>query len=221
MDIFASTISPLPLLFSYALMLALLLASIVLAPWHKIRDTHALNVYVGAMVILFLLWVMKAEIRSGFSYHLLGATLLCLMFEWQFALMAMALLVAAHTLQTAIGWNAYALNWITLGLVPVLFTRVALYLCQRHLPHNFFIYIFLNAFFAAGIAVYISGALSGLLLYLLGTWTAEHLVELHLFTMLLLIIPEAALTGMMVTLFVVYKPQWVATFHDHWYLKNR
>ncbi|TNF98498.1 MAG: hypothetical protein EP297_07870 [Gammaproteobacteria bacterium] len=221
MDIIVSSISPAYVFISYALWIALICVAMVLAPWHKIRDSQALNVYVGAIVVLFLIWGLKAEIRFGFNYHLVGATLLCLLFEWQFALMALAAIIAAHTINTGMAWSAYALNWLTLGLTPVLFTRIALYYCQRYLPHNFFIYIFLNAFFAAGIAVYLSGSLSGVLLYLLGPWSAEHLFDQHMMTMLLLVFPEAALTGMMMTLFVVYKPHWVATFHDSWYLKNR
>jgi len=42
----------------------------------------------------------------------------------------------------------------------------------------------------------------------------------------LLILPmlmfgEGFLNGAMITLAVSYKPQWVATFHDRWYLQGK
>ena len=32
---------------------------------------------------------------------------------------------------------------------------------------------------------------------------------------------EAFLNGLAMILLVAYKPRWVATFHDHWYLQGK
>jgi uncharacterized membrane protein len=37
----------------------------------------------------------------------------------------------------------------------------------------------------------------------------------------LLMFGEAFLNGMIMILLVAYKPRWVATFHDHWYLDGK
>jgi uncharacterized membrane protein len=37
----------------------------------------------------------------------------------------------------------------------------------------------------------------------------------------LLMFGEAFLNGMAMTLLVAYRPRWVSTFHDHWYLDGK
>jgi len=37
----------------------------------------------------------------------------------------------------------------------------------------------------------------------------------------MLMFGEAFLNGAVITLAVAYKPQWVATFHDRWYLQGK
>ncbi|MCW8964193.1 MAG: energy-coupling factor ABC transporter permease [Gammaproteobacteria bacterium] len=207
---------------SFVMAAVLFVFALVLAPWEKIRsDSGAQHVYLGTIVLLYLVWMIRAELPTGLNIHLLGASLVCLLFEWQFALFATAIVVAVHTGVGNLPWMNYALNWLTLGAVPVIFTRSMLYVVQRYLPHNFFIYIFINTFFVAGIGAYIAGSVSAIWLYYLLDYSSQLIVDQYLPTLVLIIFPEAACTGMVMTILVVYKPTWVATFHDRWYLKNR
>jgi len=207
---------------SFLLAAVLLVFSIVLAPWEKIqRDSDAQNVYLGTIVLLYLIWMIRADLPTGLNFHLLGASLVCLLFEWQFALFATATVTALHTGLGNLPWMNYALNWLTLGAVPVIFTRLMLYIVQRYLPHNFFIYIFINAFFVAGIGVYLAGGISAIWLYFLQDYPAHLVFDQYIPTLLLIMFPEAACTGIVMTMLVAYKPTWVATFHDRWYLKSR
>ena len=96
-----------------------------------------------------------------------------------------------------------------------------LYIAQRYLPHNFYIYIFINAFFIAGLSAYIAGSISAAVLYYALDYSNYLIFDQYLPTLILIMLPEAVCTGMVMTILVVYKPTWVATFHDHWYLKNR
>ncbi len=47
------------------------------APWSKIRDNEAQHIFLGSVVMLSLLWVMRGGIQDGLSFHLLGMTLMC------------------------------------------------------------------------------------------------------------------------------------------------
>ena len=147
----------------YALLLLLALIS---APWRKISDNEASHVYFGAIVLVIMLWILRGGIQPGLDYHLLGMTALCLMFEWQFALFAASLVLTLTTWQGGAGWQAFGINVLLMGALPVLFSRGFLTVCQHYLPHNFFIYIFINAFLA--------GALS-MLLVCLGSATVRQL----------------------------------------------
>lgn len=202
-----------------SLMLLLLLA-ILTAPWLKIRDSEAQHVYLGAIVAISLLWVIRGGIQPGLNFHLLGMTVLCLMFDWQFALFAASLVVALTTWQGDAGWEAYALNVLLMGALPILFTRALLYLCQRNLPHNYFLYVFINAFFVGGVSIVLVGSVSAWIQYSAALHPSGSIFDNFLVVLPLLMFGEGFLNGGAMALLVAYRPHWVATFHDRWYLKN-
>ncbi len=221
MDIPANLL-PAAYLWSGAVLYLLLLAAALLtAPWSKIRDNEAQHIYLGCIVVLCLLWVMRGGIQDGLSFHLLGMTLLCLMFEWQFALLAASIVVAVATLQGPAGWDAFALNVLLMGALPILFTRIFLYFCQRKLPHNFYIYVFVNAFLAGALSILLTGLASAWLQHLAGVQPDGSIMRNFVTILPLLMFGEAFINGGTMTLVVAYRPQRVATFHDRWYLQNK
>ena len=58
----------------------LLLFALLGAPWRRLQDSDQLNVFLGVCVSLMLLWTLRAGVVPGLNFHLLGATLLVLMF---------------------------------------------------------------------------------------------------------------------------------------------
>lgn len=199
----------------------LMLAALLWAPWSKIRDSEAQHVFFGTVVMLSLLWMMRGGIQDGLGFHLLGMTLICLMFEWQFALAAASLVTAIATLAGPAGWEAFGLNLLLMGALPIMFTRLFLYLSQRHLPHNYFIYIFLNAFLAGGLSILLAGAASAGLQFAAGAQPAGSISRNFMQILPLLTFGEAFINGGAMSLLVAYRPHWVATFHDHWYLRGK
>ena len=199
----------------------LLLFALLSAPWSKIADNEASNVYFGAIVALIVLWLLRGGIQPGLDYHLLGVTSLVLMFEWQFALMAVSLVLAVTTWAGPAGWQAFAVNALVMGAVPVLFTRTFLYACQRWLPHNYFIYVFLNAFLAGALSILLAGLSTALLQQVAGIHPQDSISNNFLLILPMLMFGEGFLNGAAMSLVVAYKPQWVATFHDRWYLQGK
>jgi uncharacterized membrane protein len=217
MDIPAGLIAA-PWLWTSALVYALLLlVALRTAPWPKLADNEASHVYFGAIACVVVVWILRADLGPGYNYHLLGATTLCLMFEWQFALLAISLALLITTWQQQAGWEAFALNALLMGALPILLTRALLYLSQRWLAHNFFIYIFLNAFFAGALGMlFCVLAAAAVLALATASGGRDYLLALPL-----LMFGEAFLNGMLMTLLVAYRPRWVATFHDRWYLDGK
>ena len=216
---------PASLLPGYSLWLAAIAYAVLLAvagltaPWDKILDKEGSNIFFGAVAFVAVVWILRAGIEPGHNYHLLGATALCLMFGWQFALFAVSLVLVITTWQGPAGWESFAINALVMGAVPVLFTRTMLYACQRWLPHNFFIYIFINAFFTGALSMLLCGLAASTVL---GLATADSMPgSSYLLVIPLLMFGEAFLNGMIMILLVAYKPRWVATFQDHWYLDGK
>lgn len=192
------------------------------APWRRLSDSAQLNVWLGAVVLLVLVWSMKAGVKPGLNLHLLGATMFTLMFGRQLAIVGLSAVLAGVTLngelQGQSAWLAYGLNALVLAVFPSLLADGIRRGVERWLPRNFFVYVFGCAFFGAAAAIMATGLLASALLWLAGVYPAAALLDDYLPFYLLLGFAEAWLNGAMVTLMVVYVPHWVGSFDDRRYL---
>ncbi|MCU0843178.1 MAG: energy-coupling factor ABC transporter permease, partial [Thiobacillaceae bacterium] len=141
------------------------------------------------------------------------------MFRPAFALLAIALVTGAITLWEG-QYNAFPANLLIMGGVPVAVSWAIYRLVDGRLPNHMFIYIFLNAFFGAALAILAVGLASTGFAWAVGAYDLDYLLAEYLPFYLLMAWSEAFATGMVVTLLVVYKPQWVATFDDRRYLQR-
>lgn len=201
-----------------AVLLGLLLAR--RASWRMLANQANLNVFLAASVAVLGLWLIKTGIKPGLNFHLLGATVLTLMFRPLFALLAIALITAAITLWHG-EYAAFAANWLIMGALPVAVSWGLYRLVERKLPNHLFIYVFLNGFFGGALAVVAVGLASTAFAALSGAYPLDYLLEDYLPFYLLMAWSEAFATGMLITILVVYKPQWVATFDDRRYLLDK
>ncbi len=191
------------------------------APWRRLQDGHQLNALLGAAVILTVLWSLNAGVRPGLNLHLLGAMATTLIFGPQLALVVLALALAGITLNGSAEWAAYPLNLLAMGIVPVAAGRLWFRGVERWLPKHFFVYIFVNAFIGAAAVVLIQGVVASSMLVAAGAYPADLLLSEYLPFFLLLGFAEAWLSGMALTVLVVYCPEWVASFDDRSYLWNK
>jgi uncharacterized membrane protein len=190
------------------------------AAWFRLKNPADLNVFLGACVAVLMLWQIKAGIEPGLSLHLLGATALTLMLRPLFALLALAIVVGSAALWSG-QYAAFAANWLLLGALPVTASWLTHRAVGRWLPPHLFVYLFLNAFAGAAIAMLVVGAGATLVSLGMGLYSVDHLLNDYLPVYLLMAWGEAFLTGMLVTLMVVWKPGWVATFSDERYLSPK
>lgn len=192
------------------------------APWKRLADSRQLNVWLGTIVVLILMWSMKANMRPGLNMHLLGATMFTLMFGRQLAIVALSVVLAAVTFNTAdvgaIGWSPFALNALMMIVVPVFIAWGILRAVERWLPAHFFVYIFVATFFGAALNTVLTGSVATLLLGVAGVYPMDMLFGDFFLSYVLLAFAEGWLTGAAVTLMVVYCPDWVGTFDDRRYL---
>ena len=74
MDIPADLLPDVYLWVSSLLCLVLISGALLTAPWSKIVDNEAQHIFLGAIVALSLLWIMRGGIQQGLNFHLLGMT---------------------------------------------------------------------------------------------------------------------------------------------------
>jgi uncharacterized membrane protein len=197
----------------------LVVRSVRAAPWARLATAPARHVYFGATLAVTLLWLGTARVGAGLSLHLLGATILYLMFGGPLAVLAVTVAGATATLVSGGAAGELALRVLAAGILPVAVSHAVLRTAEARLPPNFFVYVFVAAFLGGALAMAATGLVAAGALALAGapaTAARGAFVEL----VLLLGFGEATLTGMLLTIFVVYRPAWVATFSDARYLRR-
>jgi uncharacterized membrane protein len=204
----------------FALMIPVLLWAIWTAPWSRFAS-EGNNVWFGAILGLALLWSIKASLASGLVFHLLGVSLLTLMAGPQLALVGVAMVVAIATVLRDGLWASFAIDVVVTGAVPVMVTVSVLRAAERWLAPNFFVYIFVAGFFGAALGMLAAGIIASAIAVLAGALPAGVVSEQFLPYLIYLGLGEATVTGMLLTLLVVYKPAWVSTFDDARYLGGR
>lgn len=184
--------------------------------WRLLFSEGNLAIYAGASLTVAGLWCMKAGIKPGLSFHPPGAAALTLMFRPRFALLAIALITSAYSLPH----NQIAsapLNWMLLGIVPVTTALSIHWVSHRNLPRNVFVYIFVSAFFAAGASMTATGMATTCFHAMAITYPVEYLLIEYLPYYTLMAWGEAMITSMLVTVMVLWKPEWVGSFFDEDY----
>ena len=215
----AGLMSPFLMWLANALFAIILLFAVIKVEFKQLlKNKPGQHVYFGAMVMLLLLWGLKAGISPGLGFHHLGATLFTLMFGWPLAIIGLATILFSSVILQHNELLALGVNGCLSIVIPVFTSYAILKLSQRYLPDNFFIYIFVVAFFGAGLAVAASRLSSIILLALSNAYPGTKLIDESLLYTPLFMFPEMFITGMLISVFVVYKPQWVVTFDDERYI---
>ena len=221
MDLTAAQIASQWLTLADWLFLPLLAISIWRAPWRYLRRGVLPHVFMGSVLALILTWHLRASLGEGPALHLLGATYMTLMFGWPLATLGMAIALVVGAVTHLGDWGALPLNWLLLGCLPVWVSYGWVRLMERWLPVHFFVYIYVAAFFGAALSVGSVGLASGALLAASQTFDSSYALQEYLWYFLLLLFPEAFITGTLITLFVAFRPHWVISFDDRRYLHGR
>lgn len=189
------------------------------ASWARLRDTEQGHVFLGTIVAVAALWSISSAIGALPRLHLLGATLMVLMFGPRFAVIGMtaAIVLSAAVTPESLPWAP--VRALLGGVLPVAISHAVLRLCEEKLPANFFVYVFGAAFFGAAAAMMTTGVVTAVLLDLHAP--AALPADAPLTAVLLMLgFAEATLTGMLATLMAVYRPRWIGTFSDERYLRR-
>jgi uncharacterized membrane protein len=190
------------------------------APWQRLFDNASVHVWAATIVAVLLLWSLRATVGEGFTFHLLGASALTLIAGVPFALIGSAVIAAVSlVVEGGLAQNA-AFAFLSLGGLPVAVTHAVLRSSQSLLPPNLIVYVF-AAYFGAGLSLAAAGIVGATGLWLGGGRPASLVFGEYVPWLIYLGFGEAMLTGMILTLAIVYRPQWVATFDDARYIEGR
>jgi len=214
-----SQLLPLPVSIPALMIFCALLA--VAAPGAVREPALRAHRYPALLVSVLVLWQLRAVTVDGLALHLLGAALLQLVFGWRLALLGLAALIAGHTANGAGGWLAFGCNALLLGALPVGVSHFLSRAVIRRAPGNPFAYIFIAGFAGGGLTMVAVLACTTALLLVAGTAAADRVLDQYATSGILLVFPEAFVTGAIVAWLTMFYPRAVTTWNPPWDVEGR
>ncbi|WP_025915881.1 energy-coupling factor ABC transporter permease [Herminiimonas sp. CN] len=190
------------------------------APWKRLEAPTVFSAWCALLILLTMLWRLRINVSSDLNLHLMGLSLFPLMFGRPLATLGLGLSVIAYTALFDGVWANLGMNFLLLALLPAWLSDVILKASKKRLPHHMFIYLFGNGFFGSMAVLSLTGLIS---ITAHRLWIAAPAPGPSdaIAYMLLLAWGETFLIGFLVTIFAVYRPQWLFTFDDALYLHDR
>ena len=183
----------------------------------------------GGIIALGFAWNMKAvmhgmpaEALVGLSFQFFGASLLVAMYGLRPAVVMLAIVTAIVSLVS--GWSLeYALRqYLVLGVLPAFVACGVMQLISKYLPKHLFVFILGHGYVSGVISVIVPAVLLFSFNQLISTQQMGLSMDRvdWFITLVILSFTEGSISGMLLAVFVIYKPEWVPRFRDQEYLKS-
>ena len=112
------------------------------------------------------------------------------------------------------------INALLLFCLPAGISWLVHRLASRRLPWNFFIYVFINCYLAAVLAMLLATAAMASVLVSADVVAPTYLFSDYLPFLPMLLLSEGFINGMVIAVLVATRPAWVWTFDDSRYLRR-
>lgn len=203
--------------FFYALMLFWALNRV---DWSRLWHPQDNQILFASCVLLWLMWRFQADIPNYpyLEFHFLLVTSIMLMFGPAFAILCVSIAQMLLCFEGQTAWNSYFINVLVNGIFPIFVSYGIYHLVIRFLPKHFFVYIYVCTFLGAALSIFTSRLLGMGLLIFNDIYTFAQINDYFIYSIAIMF-PEAFLNGGIMTLLVIFRPQWVSSFQDKHYLK--
>lgn len=175
----------------------------------------------GSAACVFFLWLFRTGIYDGLNVHFLWLTALSLLLGFRWAMLSGLIALTGITLIGKESWSMFGINGLFAVSAPIAMSYLIYNLAFHRLPKHFFVYVFVCAFLPGALMLATKMLLLGSFYYLDGQHSWTVVKDNYLVLIPLMLFPEGMLNGMTMTLLVIYKPQWVYTFYDKYYIDNK
>lgn len=156
----------------------------------------------------------------GLIFHFYGASLLTAMFG---PAIALAILFPVAFLGITIFQGNLieaAQHYLIICVLPTFFAYLTIQLIQRYIPKHLFVLILGNGYVAAFMSVILSGIVLLIAKMLFGDSGAHIDLEGWLLGLIIIAFMEGSLSGMLLAIFLIYRPNWVSTYNESAYMSH-
>ncbi|MCP1317736.1 energy-coupling factor ABC transporter permease [Vreelandella lionensis] len=215
-----SVLAPWALVMTWLLSLGVIVWCLCLRPWRPLlEDTALQHRWMAATLAVMLMWQLRAQAVDWLTLHLVFTVLMTLVFKMPLALISNVMINVAMVAIGRNDWSLMGANVLVTGIVPAIVTGFVWRIVDRRLPDNLMVFLFACGFFGTALAT-LGGGLSAVALIIVAGTDPEavYLAQEYARFLPLLMPSEAFITGMLLSILLVYHPSWVATFNDHRYI---
>ena len=208
------------LVMTWLLSLGVIVWCLCLRPWRPLlEDTALQHRWMAATLAVMLMWQLRAQAVDWLTLHLVFTVLMTLVFKMPLALISNVMINVAMVAIGRNDWSLMGANVLVTGIVPATVTGFVWRIVDRRLPDNLMVFLFACGFFGTALAT-LGGGLSAVALIIVAGTDPEavYLAQEYARFLPLLMPSEAFITGMLLSILLVYHPSWVATFNDHRYI---
>tara|TARA_Y100001973_G_C5131338_1_gene297932 strand:- start:157 stop:828 length:672 start_codon:yes stop_codon:yes gene_type:complete len=208
------------LVMTWLLSLGVIVWCLCLRPWRPLlEDTALQHRWMAATLAVMLMWQLRAQAVDWLTLHLVFTVLMTLVFKMPLALISNVMINVAMVAIGRNDWSLMGANVLVTGIVPAIVTGFVWRIVDRRLPDNLMVFLFACGFFGTALAT-LGGGLSAVALIIVAGTDPEavYLAQEYARFLPLLMPSEAFITGMLLSILLVYHPSWVATFNDHRYI---
>lgn len=198
------------LLAQLAVVLLALALALSLRPWRLLAGGRLLTPLLASLLVLPWLWALPSLHAMPLQLQWSGACLVLLMLGWPLAIPVLCLVAVITTVLAGAGWADAVGMAAWIGVLPATLGLALGAAVRRVLGTHPFVYVLGRAFVGSVLSLFAASVLR--------QWSGGELPgvgpNLSLVAHWLTAWGDAFVTGMLVAVFVAYRPQWLATWSD-------
>jgi uncharacterized membrane protein len=184
------------------------------------------NLFISCILLLAIAWNIRAHMPNSnlqnfidLSFHFFGASLLVALFGFWSAITLLFIVALAGIFTFSGDLVEATSHYIMVSVIPAIFAYLVIRAVNRFLPKHLFVLILGNGYLAG----FISTFATGILIYGL-----QQIFQINSFGtsdplgwflgLIVLSFMEGSLSGMLLAILLVYRPQWVSTYQEERYM---
>ena len=105
-------------------------------------------------------------------------------------------------------------------VLPTIFAYLTIQIIQKYIPKHLFVLILGNGYVAAFMSVILSGSFLLIARILLGDTATSLDFEGWLLGLIIIAFMEGSLSGMLLAIFLIFRPNWVSTYNEEAYMSR-
>lgn len=184
------------------------------------------NLFLACIVLLAIAWNIRAHLPNSnldnlidLSFHFFGASLLVALFGFWTAITLLFIVSLVGVLSVSGNLVEATQHYVMVSVIPAIFAYCVIKAIDRLLPKHLFILILGHGYLAAFLSTFATGVLIyGLQQAFDITSFASNDPVGWFLGLLILSFMEGSLSGMLLAMLLIYKPQWVSTYQEDQYL---